>query len=49
MSMLIVCVKQVIDFQKGKKVEDFYLRTRVRDDGNSRYIRRVEVIPFHLF
>ena len=26
---------------KGKKVEDFYLRTRVRDDGNSRYIRRV--------
>lgn len=25
----------------GKKVEDFYLRTRVRGDGNSRYFLRV--------
>ena len=28
-------------FANVRTVEDFYLRTRVRDDGNSRYIRRV--------
>lgn len=27
----------------GKRVEDFYLRTRVREDGNSRYFLRVGV------
>ena len=25
----------------GTKVEDFYLKTRVREDGNSRYFLRV--------
>ena len=29
------------DCQNGKKVDDFYLRTRVREDGHSRFILRV--------
>ncbi|KAK8821082.1 hypothetical protein WA538_005713 [Blastocystis sp. DL] len=29
---------------KGKKVEDYYMRTRRRDDGNSRFILRVTTI-----
>ena len=42
LSMLMVRLSWIIDHKNGKKVDDFYLRTRVREDGHSRFILRVQ-------